>query len=255
MSIESNIRQAFTPSGALRVALNMGNPVLAHSRTAHERPAGVSIDIAREFARRIGCDAVTLLPFDTPGEAWRALADGQADIGFLAIDPQRGAQVHFTQAYVQIEGSYLVRNDSPLKHCADVDRPGIDIVVGQQSAYDLFLSRAIQAAQLVRVPTSEEVADAMLRRPGLQVAAGIRQQLEADARRIGAQGIDSVRLLEGCFMVIQQAMVMPRQRGEAAEAFLERFIDDMKTSGFVADALQRHGIEGATVVQGKGSVA
>ena len=163
--------------------------------------------------------------------------------------------MHFTQAYVQIEGSYLVRNDSPLKHCADVDRPGIDIVVGQQSAYDLFLSRAIQAAQLVRVPTSEEVADAMLRRPGLQVAAGIRQQLEADVRRIGAQGIDNVRLLEGCFMIIQQAMVMPRQRGEAAEAFLERFIDDMKTSGFVADALQRHGIEGATVVQGKGSVA
>jgi len=242
MTPDDSVRRALAGTGRLRAALNLGNPVLASSRTAPERPAGVTVDLARACAAELGVE-VELLSFEAAAPAAAALAAGQADIGFMAIDPQRAQTLAFTEAYVEIEGCYLVREDSALRANEEVDRAGHRVLIGRGSAYGLFLARHLQHAALVEVPTSEEVPAALRADPTLDVAAGVRQQLEADARRLGG-----VRLLPGRFMVIRQAMALPRARGEPARAWLEDFIARHRASGFVREALARHGIEGATAL-------
>jgi polar amino acid transport system substrate-binding protein len=170
-----------------------------------------------------------------------AISQEQADIGFFAIDPKRGEGIHFTAPYVLIEGCYVVRNDSPLTANEQVDRAGTRVVVGKGSAYDLFLTRELKQATLLRAPSSQAVVQTFLEQ-GAEVAAGVRQQLEADALPLG-----NLRLLPGRFMVIQQAMGCPRGRGAEAAAALAAYVEDMKRSGFVAEALRRHGIAGAAV--------
>jgi polar amino acid transport system substrate-binding protein len=169
------------------------------------------------------------------------VANEEADIGFFAIDPVRGAQIAFTEAYVLIEGSYLVRESSPFRNNDEVDREGTAVAVGKGSAYDLYLTRELKHAQIVRAPTSPTVVQTFLEH-NLDVAAGVRQQLEADSRRH-----EGLRLLPGRFMVIQQAMGAPKTRGADAADVLRGFVEQMKASGFVAAALRRHGIEGASV--------
>lgn len=240
MNAPSSLVQQFAPTGVLRASLNMGNPVLAHSRTATEKPAGVSIDLARELARELGVPA-SFLQFENAARSVDALAAGSADVGFMAIDPLRANSIQFTTAYVQIEGAYLVPQDSPLTANEQVDQPGTTIVVGAGSAYALYLKRALLHATMREVPTSEAVVDAMLA-GGQPVAAGVRQQLESDAKRVGG-----VRVLDGRFMVIHQAMAMPRDRSPEAHAYLADFVERMKRDGFVADSLKRHGIRGAKV--------
>ncbi|CAN7703466.1 MULTISPECIES: ABC transporter substrate-binding protein [unclassified Variovorax] len=225
-------------TGKLRAAINFGNPILA-SRGPGGEPRGVSVDLAREAARRLGL-AVELVQFNSAGNVVEAVKAQQVDLAFVAIDPVRAADMEYTAPYVIIEGAYLVRNGSPLQGNAEVDRTGTRVVVGHGSAYDLFLTRALKAATLVRAPTSPEVANMFLAQ-NLEVAAGVKQQLEADAKRVGG-----VRLLPGRFMVIEQAMGVPKGR-TAAQAWLSGFIEEMKASGFVADALKRNGIEGAAV--------
>ena len=229
----------FAPSGKLRAAINLGNPILAHA-AGDGGAGGVSVDLAREFARRLGVD-LELVVVDTAGKSVDAVATERADIGFFAIDPARGADIAFTALYVLIEGSYLVQAESPIRANEDVDRAAHRVVVGKGSAYDLFLTRALRQAQIVRAPSSPAVVPTFLEQ-GADVAAGVRQQLEADAR-----GKPGLRLLDGRFMVIRQAMGVPKSRGEEAASYLAAFVEEMKANGFVADALRRHGIEGASV--------
>lgn len=227
------------PTGQLRAVINLGNPILARRDAASGQAAGVSVDLARELARRLGVD-VDLLVVASAGESVDALATSRVDVGFFAIDPARAATTAYSAAYVQIEGAYLVRNESPLHSNDEVDRPGTRVAVGARSAYDLYLTRELKVASIARAPTSPEVVDFFVAEH-LDVAAGVKQQLEADARRI-----PGLRLLPGRFMVIQQAMGMAK--GKAAGArFLAAFVEDAKVSGFVAAALQRHHIDGATV--------
>lgn len=228
------------PGGALRASINLGNPILAGRDPASGEVRGVSVDLARAFAQRLGV-AAELVVFDTAAKSVQAVADDQADIGFFAIDPLRGAGIAFTAAYVLIEGCYLVRNDSPLQSNDEVDRAGRTVVVGKGSAYDLFLTRELKQATIVRSLTSPTVVDTFVEQRA-DVAAGVKQQLEGDAQRIGG-----LRLLPGRFMVIQQAMGVPKSRGAGAAACLSAFVEEMKASGFVAAALRRHGIEGASV--------
>ncbi len=239
MPIDHQLLQAFAPTGKLRVAINFGNPVLAKAGDGGA-PVGVSVDIGRELARRLGVDA-QLQPVDTAGKSVELVEREQADVGFFAIDPKRGALIAFTTPYVLIEGAYLVRADSPIQSNAEVDCPEKRVVVGKGSAYDLFLSRELTRATIVRAPSSPAVVDTFLKE-GADVAAGVRQQLEADAKRLGG-----LRVLDGRFMVIRQAMGVPKSRGAAAAAWLTDFVEQLKTSGFVASALARHGIDGASV--------
>ncbi len=230
----------FAPTGTLRAGINVGNPILARIDAASGKPAGVSVDLANGFARELGVP-IELVVFDAAGKSVEALTADKVDIGFFAVDPVRGAGIAFTAPYVLIEGSYLVRNDSKLRSNDEVDRPGTRIMVGLGSAYDLYLTREIKQATLVRAPTSPKVVDAFLAE-NADVAAGVRQQLEMDAKRL-----TGLRLLPGGFMVIQQAMGTPKARGPQAQAALSAYVERMKSSGFVADALARHRIEGASV--------
>jgi polar amino acid transport system substrate-binding protein len=233
------IRAAFTPTGVLRASINLGNPILA-GRDASGAPAGVSVDLATELAARLGA-RLELVVFDAAGKSVAAVTDEQADVGFFAIDPLRGAGLHFTRPYILIEGSYLVREGSPVQANAQVDATGTTVMVGKGSAYDLYLTRELKQATILRASTSPTVVQEFLAQ-GADVAAGVRQQLEADAARH-----PGLRLLPGRFMVIEQAMGMPRSRSAEAAAFLASFVEDMKRSGFVADAMKRHRIEGAKV--------
>ena len=240
MSISPHVVQAFTPTGTLRASINLGNPILANRDAQTGEPVGVSIDLARAFAALLGVD-LELRVFDTAGKSVEAITREEADIGFFAIDPSRGEGIHFTAAYVLIEGSYLVRADSPLQSNDEVDRPGHRVTVGKGSAYDLFLTRAIKQAEIVRAASSQAVVETFLSE-GLEVAAGIKQALQDEVARH-----PGLRLLPGRFMVIQQAMGLPKGRGAEAAEVLRAFVETMKANGFVDQALARHGILGASV--------
>lgn len=234
------VLQAFCPTGKLRASINLGNPILANLHPQTGEPFGVSIDLARALASQLGV-GIELVVFDAAGKSVQAVRDEQVDIGFFAIDPLRGEGIAFTAPYVLIEGSYLVAQTSALQSNDEVDRPGTRVTVGKGSAYDLFLTRELQHAEIVRAPTSPTVVDVFVQQQ-LDVAAGVKQQLEADLKRYPGH-----RLLPGRFMVIQQAMGTPKSRGPEAAAFLSRFVETMKASGFVTDALRHHGIQGASV--------
>jgi polar amino acid transport system substrate-binding protein len=239
-TISPALVSAFAPGGTLRASINLGNPILANRNPAGGEPVGVSIDLAREFARRLGV-GIELVVFEKAAASVDAVKNEKADIGFFAIDPARSEGLLFTAPYVLIEGSYLVPSASALTDNAQVDAPGHRISVGAGSAYDLFLTREIQQAEIVRLQGAGP-ALAALRAGEVEVAAGIRQLLEGEAQR--APG---VRVLPGRFMVIQQAMGTPASRGADAQALLSAFVEEMKAAGFVADALKRHRIEGASV--------
>jgi polar amino acid transport system substrate-binding protein len=227
------------PGGTLRVAINYGNPVLAHPDPATGEPAGVSVDLARELARRLGVP-VRFVTFDAAGKVVAALAGGAWDVAFLARDPARATEILFTSPYVIIEGTYLVRDAAPFRAVEELDRPGVRIAVGKGAAYDLFLTRTLRHATLVRSDTSAGAVDLFLH-ANLDAAAGVKNPLAAFAR-----SHPGVRVIEGRFTAIEQAVATPRPRA-AAGRWLEGFIEAMKASGFVADALRRSGQTDATV--------
>jgi polar amino acid transport system substrate-binding protein len=243
MNLEPSVVAAFTPTARLRASINLGNPILASKDPRSGEPFGVSIDLARAFAAKLGVE-LELVLFDTAGKSVQALSEERADFGFFAIDPLRGETIAFTAPYVLIEGFYLVRDESPIRTNRDVDEAHNRVAVGNASAYDLFLTRELKAAQIVRAPTSPAVVQTFLEQ-NLEVAAGVKQQLEADARQT-----TGLRLLDERFMVIRQAMGTPKSRGAAAANALSEFVEEMKASGFVADSLKRHGIAGASVAPG-----
>ena len=241
----SPLTTALAPTGRLRACINLGNAVLARRDAASGQPAGVSVDLARALADQLGVETEFVV-VDAAMKSVQAVRAGQADIGFFAIDPSRSEGLRFTAPYVLIEGAYLVRRDSPLTDNAQVDRAGTKVMVATGSAYDLFLTRELKAAQLVRTVRSQDVVDQFLAQ-GTDVAGAVKQQLEIDAARL-----PNVRLLPGRFMVIEQAMGLPAERGEEAARGLREFVERSKASGFVADALRRHGIEGAIVAPAAG---
>jgi polar amino acid transport system substrate-binding protein len=227
------------PTGKLRAAINFGNPVLASKDATTGEPRGVSVDLSRELAKRLGVP-LDIVTYTAAGQVVEGLKSKAWDVAYLAIDPARAVDIGYTAPYVLIEGAYMVKQDSQIRQNADVDRDGVRVAVGKGSAYDLFLSRELKRATIVRAPTSPAVTDFFLAQK-LDVAAGVKQQLEADATRVAG-----VRLLEGRFMTISQAMGTPKGR-EAGLTYLRAFVEAMKASGFVAAALARHGIEGASI--------
>lgn len=243
MNIEPSVVAAFTPTARLRASINLGNPILANKDPQSGEPFGVSVDLARAFAAKLGVE-LELVVFDAAGKSVQAVSEERADFGFFAVDPLRGETIAFTAPYVLIEGFYLVREDSPVRTNQDVDAAHNRVAVGKGSAYDLFLTRELKAAQIVRAPTSPAVVQTFVEQ-NLEVAAGVKQQLEADARKT-----TGLRLLDERFMVIRQAMGTPKSRGAAAANALSEFVEEMKASGFVADSLKRHGIVGASVAPG-----
>jgi polar amino acid transport system substrate-binding protein len=237
-----SVVKAFAPSGTLRASINLGNPVLASIDPASGKPVGVSVDLATELASRLGVP-LQLVVVKSAGASVDKVNYDTADVGFFAVDPKRGQEISFTKPYVLIEGFYLVHDTSPITTNEQVDQPGVTVAVGKDSAYDLFLTRELHHATIVRIPTSPAVVQGFLDQH-LDVAAGVKQQLERDAARAGG-----LRMLNQRFMVIRQAMGVPKAKGDEAVAYLSKFVEDMKASGFVAASLTRHHIEGAAVAK------
>ncbi|MEV4944917.1 transporter substrate-binding domain-containing protein [Streptomyces sp. NPDC053755] len=215
------------PAGVLRASINLGNPVLAQGTP--EAPSGVTVDLAREIAARLDVP-VELLCFDAARRSYEAMASGRADLCFLAVEPAREAAVAFTSPYVVIEGVFAVPLDSPLVTVEEVDRPGVRIGVKHGSAYDLFLGRTLRHASVVR---GTDGVDAF-RAENLEVAAGIRQPM---TEFVAAN--PDVRLIDGRFMRIRQAVGTPVTRRPESVRFLRELVEELKRDGFVADSLRR----------------
>ena len=241
-TIDSSTLSSFAPTATLRVGINLGNPILANEEPNTKRLYGVTIDIANEIGKRISLP-VQLTPFKTAGATVDAVKTGEIDLVFVAIDPVRGADISYTPAYIQIEGAYMVKAESTIQNNEEVDVTGNEIVVGKGSAYDLYLSREIKNATLLCAASSQAVVDDFMSGQG-NVAAGVKQQLESDAKRY-----KGLRMLPGRFMVINQAIGIPKARTdyENTTAFLSDVIAELKQSGFIADAMKRHNIQGAKV--------
>jgi polar amino acid transport system substrate-binding protein len=223
----TSVRADLAPSGVLRASINLGNPVLAQGTP--DEPGGVTVDIARELARRLEVP-LELVCFDAARKSFEAMTTGQADICFLAIDPARAGEVAFTAPYAVIEGVFAVPADSALTTVAEVDAPGVRIGVKQGSAYDLYLTRTLQQATVVR---GDEGVDVFLAE-GLEAAAGIRQPIT----RFVAENPD-VRLIDERFMQIQQAVGTTKTRAPETVDYLHGVVEELKANGFIADSLTR----------------
>jgi polar amino acid transport system substrate-binding protein len=236
------VRAQLAPSGTLRTGINLGNPVIAQPGAEGGEPRGVGPALAREVARRIGVP-IRFTTYETAGKLADAVKAGAWDLGFLAIDPERAADIDFTGAYVHIEGTYMVRTDSPLRHVADADGAGVKVAVGLKTAYDLFLSRHLERAALVR-SASSKAAIAQFLEEKLDAVAGVRQPLAAFAKSTGG-----LRVMDESFMVIRQASGVPKGRA-LARAYVASFIEEAKASGFVAEALKTSGVEASVAPAG-----
>ena len=229
MGILNDVAQDLARTRALRASINLGNPVLAQGTP--DAPSGVTVDITRELATRLGVP-VEFVCFDAARKSYEAMANGAADICFLAIEPARETDVSFTAPYVVIEGVYAVPENSWITTPADADRRGVRIGVKNGSAYDLFLTRTLQHASIVR--GNEGVA--VFRDQNLEVAAGIRQPM---AEYVAAN--PDLRLIEDRFMQIQQAMGTSKDRQPETVRFLRELVEELKLSGFIAESLRRSG--------------
>jgi len=235
--IPADVLADLAPSGTLRAAINFDNTILASKDAATGEPGGISVELARELARRLAVP-IAFVPYYAAGKVVEGL--GAWDVCFLAVDPKRAEKITFTHPYVVIEGAYLVPEASAIRANDEVDRTGIRIAVSTGSAYDLYLSRNVKHATLVRTTTAKDVIPMFVAQK-LEVAAGVRPMLEADVK-----SIPGLRMLAGRFMAINQAMGTPRGR-DAGARYLTAFVEEMKGSGFVAEAITRNRAVGATV--------
>jgi polar amino acid transport system substrate-binding protein len=227
------------PTGTLRVGLNMSNFLLTATDAATGKPKGLAADLGHELGKRLGVP-VELVPYPNPGALGDAAKSGAWDVGFLGAEPQRANEIDFTAAYVEIEATYLVPPGSNLKAIADVDRKGIRITVPEKSAYELYLTRSLKNAELVRV----KGADAAFKQfvdGKMNALAGLRPRLVTDHEKLPGS-----RILDGNFTAVQQAAGTPKGRPTGAK-YLREFIEDAKATGLVAKLIEKHGVRGLTV--------
>lgn len=235
----TSLRDELAPTGKLRVGINYGNPVLATRDPASGELRGVAVDLARELGRRLDLP-VELVGFDAAGKMFEAVRAGAWDVAFLAIDPGRADEIDFTAAYIEIEGTYLVPAGSPFHAIEEIDQDKVRVGISAKSAYDLFLSRTMQRAELVRAP-GPDAAFELLMTGQVDVLAGVRQHLVANSVKLPGSRVFADR-----FMAIEQALGIPKGRAEAAR-YLREFIEEVKASGLVAGAIERAGVSGVSV--------
>jgi polar amino acid transport system substrate-binding protein len=238
---ESNsaARAELAPTGRLRVGLNMSNFLLTAKDPATGEISGVAPDLGRELGRRLGVP-VELVPYPSPGALADAAQSGAWDVGFLGAEPQRAQEIDFSPAYVEIEATYLVHQDSPLKAIADVDRAGVRIITNERAAYELWLTRNLKHATLI----TEKGPDNAFKRFAAEkfdALAGLRPRLMTDKDKLPGS-----RVLDGHFTAVQQAAGTPKGR-PAGAAYLKAFIEDVKASGLVARTIEKNNVRGLTV--------
>lgn len=232
-------RRELAPGGTLRAGINFGNPILAQRDPAGGPPRGVAIELAHELGRRLGA-RVELVTYDGIAPMVDAAKTGAWDIAFLGADPARAGEIGFTAPYLELEATYLVPATSALRAAAEVDRDGVRVAAPARAAYELFLSRSLKRATLVRAPSPEEAVE-LFKSGQVEALAGLTQALVSIQTEIPGS-----RIVEGRFMAVQQAVGTPRGR-DAGLAYLRQFVEEAKASGFVANAIARGGFRGVTV--------
>jgi polar amino acid transport system substrate-binding protein len=237
--MSQDIIAELAPTGVLRAGINMSNFLLVTGKAADGDPDGVSPDMAREAARRLGVP-VKLIPFKSPGELADQAGNNVWDIGNIGAEPARAETIAFTAAYAEIESTYLVPAGSSIKSIAEVDRPGIRIAVTGRSAYGLWLDRNIKHAELVRSDTLDSAFDQFVK-DKLDVLAGLRPRLLTDVEKL-----PGARILDGQFSAVQQAIGTPKKNTKAAP-WLRSFVEEAKASGFVASLIEKHKVRGLSV--------
>jgi polar amino acid transport system substrate-binding protein len=235
----SDITRELAPTGVLRAGINLSNFLLVTGKTAAGDPEGVSPDMARAVADKLGV-AVKYVPFKSPGELADAAANDIWDIGLIGAEPQRAEQISFTAAYAEIEATYLVPNGSRLRTIADVDAAGVRIAVTGRSAYGLWLDRNIKHAQLVRTDTIDNSLNQFVQ-DKLEALAGLKPRLLSDQEKLAGS-----RIIDGKFTAVQQAIGTPKKNSAGAQ-FLRSFVEEAKSSGLVAHLIEKHKVRGLSV--------
>lgn len=234
--ISPAVRKDLTPGGKLRVGVNFGNALLTRR---DPNPGGIVVDLATELASRLGVP-LQIVSYEGAGPLADSASKGEWEVGFLGAEPQRANEIDFTAPYAEIEATYVVPVNSPLKNVTDVDRPGVRIAISAKSAYDLYLSRTLKHAELVRFQGSPNALKHFVQ-DKLDALAGLKPLLIDDV-----ENTPGTRLIEGRFSVVQQAVGTQKGR-EAGAKYLREFVEDVKASGMVARVMQNNGIRGVAV--------
>jgi polar amino acid transport system substrate-binding protein len=234
-----DVKKELAPSGKLRVGLNYGNFLLVLKDSADGSPNGIAPDLGRELGQRLGVP-VEFVKFQQAGQLADGVRDGKCDVGFLGVEPQRAADIAFTKAYLEIPVTFLVPPGSKIGRIADVDRKGVRIAVSARSAYDLYLSRTLKNAELVRAEGIDGSHELFLKQK-LDVLAGLKPRLVSDAQKL-----PGARVLDGQITGVQQACGTTKARVAGAK-YLGEFIEDVKRSGLVAKTIDKHGVQGVNV--------
>ena len=237
--ISAAARSDLAPNGKLRVGINFGNKLMTSRDPVTQAPGGVAVDVARELAKRLGVP-IEIVPYESAGALSKSATTGAWEVGFLGAEPARAKEIDFTAAYVELEATYLVPPGSPIKAVDEVDRGGIRVAVGADSAYDLYLTRTLKHAQLVRSKGAANAFKTFVS-DKLDVLAGLRPGLVKDQKQLPGS-----RILDGRFTAVQQAAGTPKGR-EAGAKYLREFIEDVKAAGFVARAIESNNVHGVTV--------
>ena len=232
-------RADLAPSGTLRVGINFSNNLLTARDPVTRAPSGIALDLAAELGRRLGVP-VEIVSYESAGELADSAGAGQWEVGFLGAEPQRAREISFTDAYLEIESTYLVPPGSKLNSIADVDRDGVRVAVTAKAAYDLYLQRNLKHARLVHAP-SADAAFKVFVADKLEALAGLKSRLEKDHA-----GMPGSRILPGRFTAVQQAVGTPKGHDIGAQ-FLREFVADAKASGLVARTIEKNRIRGVTV--------
>jgi polar amino acid transport system substrate-binding protein len=229
------------PTGVLRAAINLSNFLLVTGKKEDGNPTGVAPDLAAAIAKDLEVDLCYVV-FDTPGELADAVVNDSWDIGLIGAEPARAQHIDFTAAYVEIEATYLVASDSNVQAITDIDQVGFRIAVAARSAYDLYLTRHLQYAELVRAEGLDGSYDLFVREK-LDALAGLKPRLLSDLERL-----KDARILEGRFTAVQQAIGTPTDR-PVGLTYLREYVESAKVSGLVAELIAKHGVEGLSVVR------
>jgi polar amino acid transport system substrate-binding protein len=240
-AVYERARSELAPTGTLRAALNSSNALFTKRDAATGEQRGVSVDLMRELASRLNVP-VDFIVYKTPGDVVDAVESNTWDVAVLAIEPARAERIAFSPAMTEIDATYVVHRASPIQAIAQVDSPGVRIAAPEKAGYELFLARTLRHAQLVRT-ANFQASIAAFNEGGADALAGLKPALIEAMEQI-ADG----RLLEGRFTAVSHGIATQRERRVAA-ACLQAFVEEMNGSGFVARAIERHGVRGLSAVK------
>jgi len=247
-NISPAVQSDLAPGGKLRVGINFGNNLLTARDPVSRVPSGIALDLAGELGRRLNVP-VEIVSYESAGELADSARTGAWEVGFLGAEPQRANEISFSAAYLEIEASYLVPPGSPLQTIAEVDREGVRVAVPAKAAYDLYLTRTLKHARLVRA-AGADAAFKIFVSDKMEALAGLKPRLVVDH-----DNLPGSRIIEGRFTAVQQAVGTPKgaKGREAGAQYLREFVEDIKAAGLVERAIENNRVRGVSVAPMAGS--